>query len=285
MMQIKTVCVVGGGMMGRQIALNNARYGFEVYVTDSNADVCASAAQWAEEYLAGRIAKGRMTEDEVAAIKGRFHVTTSLEEAAVNADLVIEAIFEDENAKHEIFRKLNAICRKDTLLTTNSSAMVSSIFIDDVDDASRLANLHYFNPALVMELVEVVKGDHTSEETAQLLMDFCKASGKHPVLIRKEVEKFIVNRIISAIANEAYWLVENGYCSYQDVDIACEKGAGHKMGPFRSKDLTGIDRNFLMMQAQYDKTGVKPVGYDLLKQQYDQGRFGRKTGHGFYDYE
>jgi len=282
---IKTVCVVGAGMMGRQIALHTARYGYEVYVTDSNADVCAAAAAWAEDYLAGRIAKGRMTEEEVAGIKARFHVSTSLEEAAKDADLVIEAIFENEDAKHEIFRKLNAICRKDTLLTTNSSAMVSSIFAADVDDPSRLANLHYFNPALVMELVEVVKGEHTSEQTAQALVDFCKATGKYPVLLRKEVEKFVVNRIMTAIANEAYWLVENGYCTFEDVDIACEKGAGHKMGPFRSKDLTGIDRNFLMMQAQYDKTGVKPVGYDLLKQQYDQGRFGRKTGHGFYDYE
>lgn len=282
---IKTVCVVGGGMMGRQIALNNAKYGFEVYVTDSNADVCASAISWAEEYLAGRIAKGRMTEEEVAGIKARFHVTSSLEEAAKDADLVIEAIFEDENAKHDIFRKLNAICRKDALLTTNSSTMVSSIFVPDVENPARLANLHYFNPALVMELVEVVKGEHTSEETAQALMEFCKASGKHGVLLRKEVEKFIVNRIITAIANEAYWLVENGYCTVEDVDVACEKGAGHKMGPFKSKDLTGIDRNFLMMQAQYDKTGVKPVGYDLFKEKYDQGRFGRKTGHGFYDYE
>lgn len=282
---IKTVCVVGAGMMGRQIALHTARYGYEVYVTDSNADVCAAAATWAEEYLSGRIAKGRMTEEEVAGIKARFRVSTSLEEAAKDADLVIEAIFENEDAKHEIFRKLNAICRKDALLTTNSSAMVSSIFAGDVDDPSRLANLHYFNPALVMELVEVVKGEHTSEQTAQALVEFCKATGKHPVLLRKEVEKFIVNRILTAIANEAYWLVENGYCTFEDVDIACEKGAGQKMGPFRSKDLTGIDRNFLMMQAQYDKTGVKPVGYDLLKQQYDQGRFGRKTGHGFYDYE
>ena len=284
-MEIKNVCVVGGGMMGRQIAIGIAKYGYHVSVADNNQTVLDQMKAWTEDYLAGRVTKGRMTQEEVDALKGRLVITNCLEEAVKDSDLVIEAIFEDENAKHSIFQQINQYAPKTAILATNSSTMVSSIFASDVDDPSRLANFHYFNPALVMELIEVVKGDHTSEETAEQLMSFARAIGKKPVLLRKEVEKFITNRIITAIANEAYWLVENGYCTFEDVDIACEKGAGHKMGPFRSKDLTGIDRNFLMMQDEYDRTGKKPLGYDLFKEQYDKGRYGRKNGHGFYDYE
>ncbi len=284
-MEIRKVCVIGAGMMGRQIALNTAKYGYEVAVTDSSEAACASLTAWKDEYLAGRIAKKRMTEEEVAAIQARFTVTSELKAAAQDADLVIEAIFENEEAKHEIFRKVGHLVKPGTILTTNSSTMVSSLFKDDVPDASRLANLHYFNPALVMELVEICRGEHTAEETVEALTAFARSTGKTPVVLQKEIEKFITNRIITAINNEAFWLVENGYCSYQDVDIACEKGAGQKMGPFRMKDLTGIDRNFLMMKEQYEKTGVKPNGYDLFEKMYNEGRFGQKTGHGFYDYE
>ena len=284
-MEIRKVCVIGAGMMGRQIALHTAKYGYEVAVTDSSEAACAALIAWKDEYLAGRIAKKRMTEEEVAAIQARFTVTSELKAAAQDADLVIEAIFENEEAKHGIFRKVGQLVKPGTILTTNSSTMVSSLFKDDVPDASRLANLHYFNPALVMELVEICRGEHTAEETVEALTAFARSTGKTPVILQKEIEKFITNRIITAINNEAFWLVENGYCSYQDVDIACEKGAGQKMGPFRMKDLTGIDRNFLMMKEQYEKTGVKPNGYDLFEKMYDEGRFGQKTGHGFYDYE
>jgi len=284
-MDIKIVAVVGGGMMGRQIGLNTAKYGFEVHVTDSNPEVCVQAKEWAEEYLAGRIAKGRMTAEEVEAVRSRFHVEERLEEAVKNADLVIEAIFENEDAKKDVFRKIAAATKPDAIMATNSSTMVSSLFVNAVRNPAKLANLHYFNPAMVMELVEVVAGEHTSEETAQTLVEFCKATGKHPVLMKKELESFIVNRILSVIVNEAYWLVENGYCTVEDVDIACEKGLSHKMGPFRTKDLTSLDRHFLMLKAQYEKTGEKPVGYDLVGSLYEQGRYGRKSGHGFYDYE
>lgn len=284
-MQIKKVCVIGGGLMGRQIALNTAIYPYEVTVFDANAAVLEDVAKWEDNYLAGRIAKGRMTEEQVAGIRSRFTICSTLEEAVKDADLVIEAIIERKDIKSAVFQQVSALVREDTIIATNSSRMASSMFAADVANPSRLANLHYFNPALVMKLVEVVQGAHCSDETAQALYDFAVATGKEPIWIKKEVEGFIVNRMLQALKNEARWLVENGYCTPQEVDKACEKGLNHPMGPFRLEDFSGIDLTYNIMQRKLEETGEIPVGYELIKSYYDKGWYGKKTGRGFYEYE
>ena len=284
-MQIKKVCVIGGGLMGRQIALNTAIYPFEVRVVDSNPDVLKDLAKWADDYLAGRIAKGRMTEEQVAGIRSRFTICAALEEAVQDADLVIEAIVERKDIKSDVLAQVSALVREDTIIATNSSRMVSSLFVDCVSNPKRLANLHYFNPALVMKLVEVVQGAHCSDETAQALYDFAVATGKEPIWLRKEIDGFVVNRILQALKTEARWLVENGYCTPQEVDKACEKGLNHPMGPFRLDDLSGIDLTYTIMQRRLEETGEVPVGYELVKSYYDKGWYGKKTGRGFYEYE
>ena len=283
-MQIKTVCVVGAGAMGRQIALNTAIYPYQVNLVDTNPAALDSVRKWSEDYLAGRVAKGRMTQEQVDAIKGRFHVMGSMEEAVKDADLIIEAIVEQEAVKHALFQQVSALAHPDAIIATNSSFMPSSMFKDDVTNPQRLANLHYFNPALVMKLTEVVRGDHTSDETAEALRAFSIATGKKPVMVNKEIDGFIVNRILRVINRESRWLVEEGYCSYEDLDIACENGLNHPMGPFRLNDLTGIDLTYDIMKAQYDATGEKPVGFDTFKELYDKGYYGKKTGRGFYEY-
>ncbi|HWR29405.1 MAG TPA: 3-hydroxyacyl-CoA dehydrogenase family protein [Negativicutes bacterium] len=282
--EIRTVCVIGGGLMGRQIALNTAIHGFTVKLTDSSPEILVKVVQWKEEYLSERIAKGKMSEDQVGKIQERFCVVGTLEEATKNVELVIEAIYENKEAKEEVFKKLDALVSQDTIIATNSSYMPSSQFAAVVKNPSRLANLHYFNPALVMKLTEVVQGPHTSDETVAALMDFSIKTGKDPIHLRKEIDGFIANRILRAVRNEAFYLLEQKIATPREIDTAAEKGLGYPMGPFRLQDLTGIDLAYQLAQNTFAETGKKPVGYDLIKKKYEAGEWGRKSGRGWYDY-
>ena len=284
-MEIKKICVVGGGLMGRQIALCAAIYGVDATVYDLKPEVLEAVQKWEDEYLAGRIAKGRMTEEKVAEIRTRYHIEGDLAKAVEGVDAVIEAIIEVQEVKANFFRQLDELIDENVIVATNSSYMVSSLFADCLKNPSRLCNMHFYNPALVMEFVEVVQGPHTSEETAGAIYELAKRMGKAPIWQKKEIPGFAGNYLIAGLTQRARYLVQNGYCTPQEVDTALEKGFNHKMGVFRMNDLTGIDLTFTMMQATYKRTGEKPDMYDVFEQMVKENRLGRKTGHGFYDYE
>ena len=187
------------------------------------------------------------TGEQVAKVKQLFRVEPDLTKACAGVDCVVECIVEVEDIKRNFFRQLNEVVDENVIIATNSSYMVSSRFADCVSNPSRLCNMHFYNPALVMKFVEVVQGPHTSAETGQAAYDFCVNTGKKPILMKKEIDGFAANRFSRVILQEARYLVENGYLTPQEVDIACEYGLNHPMGPFRLNDLTGINLSFDMM--------------------------------------
>ena len=282
--ELKAVAVAGAGRMGRQIALNTALHGYDVYVTDTVPAALEDAQKWAGEYLDGRVAKGKLTAEKAAEAKAKFHVAPTLEEAVKNVGLVIEAVLERKDVKAAFYTSVDKLVGEDVVLASNASNLVSSTFKDCVKNPARLANFHYFNPALVMKLVEVVKGEHTSDETVDFLMEFARRTGKPPIRVNKEIDGFVVSRILRVIKDEAFYLVEQGVVSPQDLDLGCELGLAHPMGPFRLNDLTGIDLTYDLYKRRYEESGVKPNGFDIIKGMYERHEWGRKTGKGFYEY-
>jgi len=282
---INKICVVGAGNMGHQIALVGALAGYQVKCTDVVPEILQKAENFADTYLPGRVAKGRLTEEQAKQARANVSFTGSLEEAAGDADFVIEAILEKIDLKRKVFAQLDDIAPKHAILATNSSFIVSSRIADVTKRPDKVCNMHFFNPALVMKLVEVVKGPHVSDETAQTTMEMAKSMGKTPVLLKKEVDGFLVNRIAAAINEEALWLLDMGVADVESIDIAVTNGLGHPMGPFRLMDLTGIDLAYTINMEHYQETGdpkYKPSPHIIEK--YLKGEWGEKKGKGWYDY-
>ena len=284
-MGIKSVCVIGGGRMGRQIALNAAIYGFKASVYDLSEKVCDDVKAWAADYMAGRVKKGRLTQEQADKVMSLFSVETDLAKACKDADCAIEAVVEREDVKRTVLGQLSDLMREDAIIATNSSVMVSSKFTDCVKNPARLCNVHYYNPALVMKFVEVVQGEHTAPETAQACLDFCRATGKKPVLLKKELPGFLGNYLYGGVQDPVKELVHEGVCTPHEVDIVMEVGLGNKMGYFRTSDLSGPGLSLDIMNNRWKRDGIKPLMYDFYKDLVDSGRMGKTCGHGFYDYD
>jgi 3-hydroxybutyryl-CoA dehydrogenase len=282
---IKNVCVVGAGNMGHQISLLCALHGYKTVCTDVVPDVLKKAETFADTYLPGRVEKGKLTRQQAETARKNISFTLDLKEAVQDADFVIEAAIEVLDIKRRVFADLDRMAPAQAILATNSSAIVSSLIADATKRPDKVVNMHFFNPALVMKLVEVVKGPHVSDETARITMELSEKLEKVPVLINKEVDGFLLNRIFGVIAKEALWMLEMGIATAEDIDKACVYGAGHPMGPFRLMDLTGIDLAYIMSVEKFKKTGdLADLPVPSVVDKYSQGLFGEKTGKGWYDY-
>ena len=286
MTTVNHVVVVGAGAMGSQIGMVCALAGLTVTVTDIAEPALAKAEAELRSRLSRDVDKGRRVRSDVEAAFGRLSFTTDLTTAASTADYVIEAAVERLDIKRALFADLDRAAPPHAILATNSSSIVSSRIADATGRPDKVCNLHFFNPALIMTCVEVVRGPDTSDDTVATSIDLTERLGKTPVVLNREIPGFIANRILNAVRDEAIHLLENGVASVADIDTACRTALGYPMGPFELMDLTGIDIGYLTKQDRFAQTGDpedRPSA--SVTALVERGELGRKTGRGWYTYD
>jgi 3-hydroxybutyryl-CoA dehydrogenase len=278
------LAVIGSGLMGSGIAQVAAQAGWHVTLRDLD-DASVERGLGAIRDSLGRFAaKGKITGDDLEGTLGRITPTTDLE-AAADADIVVEAIYERIEAKHEVFRVLDKICKAGAVLGTNTSAIPITQIASVTNRPESVVGIHFFSPVPMMTLVELVRGYRTSDETLGTARRFAEEIGKTCVEVNRDVAGFVSNRLFAALVVEAISLVESGVVSAADLDTVCKLGFGHAMGPLATVDLTGIDVLLHAAQNIYRDTGdAKFFPPELMQRMVTAGDLGRKSGKGFYAY-
>ena len=276
---MKKIVVIGGGTMGLDIAQVFAKKGYDVVVRDINDQIIQASEARLNKSLDKLVAKGKLDEAGKAAITGKMTFTTDLNLAA-DADLVVENL----DIKKSIFGELDKICKPETILASNTSSISITAIAAATQRADRFIGMHFFNPATVMKLVEVIRGANTSEETFKTVYALAQEIGKEPVEVA-EAPGFVVNKILIPMINEAADLVYTGVATAEDVDKAMQLGANHPMGPLHLGDLVGLDVCLAIMDTIYNETHDSKYRASLLMRKLVRaGHLGRKTGKGFFDY-
>jgi 3-hydroxybutyryl-CoA dehydrogenase len=277
--------VIGAGLMGSGIAQVAAQAGWRVTLRDVGDDALARGLAGIRTSLDRFVAKGTVTGADAAAALERITTTTELD-AAADADLVVEAVFEQLDVKRQVFTELDRICRDGAVLATNTSAIPITQIAAATRRPESVVGTHFFSPVPMMKLCELVRGYRTTDATLAAAREFAEGIGKTVVVVNRDVAGFVTTRLIAALVMEAVKLVEAGVVSAEDLDTACRLGFGHPMGPLATTDLTGVD--VLMHAGQNiwtDSRDAKFAPPELLLRMVAAGRLGRKTGHGFYDYD
>jgi 3-hydroxybutyryl-CoA dehydrogenase len=283
--EIQSVTVVGAGTMGSQIALQSALAGrYQVTLVDAVPGQLQRARANNTRLVDRAVEKGRMTREQADAALSRIKDSGNLEQAAKNADLIIEAVIEDFDTKSKVFSELGKHADRDAIIASNSSTIAISRLADLTGNPSRCCNMHFFHPVTVMQLCEVVKGPKTSDTTIQAATTFVKSIDRTPVVLKKEIWGFIVNRILFAASEEAMHLLEGGYASAEDIDVAVQKGLNWPMGPFHLLDFSGLDIFYGAMKDRH-RQGEGADAPEVLRKRVEDGNLGRKTGKGFFEYE
>jgi len=283
-MEVKKIGVLGAGAMGGGIALAAAQAGYDVVLSDIDLAFVDKALKRISSFLNKSVEKGKMTAAQKDTITGRIARTTGIDQFS-DADLVIEAIIEDLQAKKDTFRQLDQVCKPEALLTSNTSSFSITLLAAATKRPEKFAGMHFFNPPPIMKLVEVIRGYSTSDETVQIVSGVAAKMGKKAVEIKKDAPGFIVNRVMMAQYIEAIKLVEEGVATPEDIDTAVKLGLNHPMGPFELHDFAGVDIGYHV--ANYFTDEFKDMRWNPplpLKALIRAGRLGRKTGAGWYNY-
>lgn len=283
-MTIKSIFIVGSGLMGSGIAQVCAQTGIQVYMNDVSKDILDKAMKSISWSVGKFIEKGTVKES-LDTVMNRIQPVTDLLNAN-RVDLALEAIFEKLDLKQETIRKLDETCAPQTFIASNTSAIPITELSGVTKRPEKVLGLHFFNPPVMMPVVEVIKGVSTSEETIQVGIDFVKQLGKEPIRVETDIPGFLLNRVNLISYVEAIRLVEQGIGTVEDIDKGMRLGFGRRMGPFETGDLVGLDVSYNGLKAIYEES--KDIRYyppQLLRRKVKAGHLGRKTGRGWYEYK
>ncbi|MFE2160491.1 3-hydroxyacyl-CoA dehydrogenase family protein [Streptomyces lydicus] len=280
----KKLAVIGAGLMGSGIAQVSAQAGWDVVLRDVTDEALARGKGGIETSYEKFVSKGKLAAADAEQALARITTTTDLE-AAADADIVVEAVFERIDVKREIFQTLDKLVKEEAVLASNTSAIPITKIAAATSRPERVVGAHFFSPVPMMQLCELVRGYKTSDETLATVRSFAESVGKTCVVVNRDVAGFVTTRLISALVVEAAKLYESGVASAEDIDTACKLGFGHAMGPLATADLTGIDILLHATDNIYTESqDEKFAPPEIMRRMVDAGDIGRKSGQGFYEH-